>query len=82
MLGITVVNGPLIIIGQGPFPVSTCKSLLSGFLKLTRLQQVIAGLTDIVSHCSTIIAQSQGSQDSKNAQEAKQLLVKDVTVCN
>ena len=81
MLGITVINGPLIIIGQGPFPVSACKSLLSGFPRLTRSQQVIAGLTDIVSHGTTIIAQSQGSEDSKNTQESKQLLVKDVTVC-
>jgi hypothetical protein len=57
---LTVVNGPLIIIGQGPFPVSSTFQQTFSFVPLTINQQIITGFTDIVSTATTAISQMQG----------------------
>ncbi|KAJ3032092.1 hypothetical protein HK097_005378 [Rhizophlyctis rosea] len=47
---ISILNGPLIIIGQGPFPVYNCLFL-----------RIIAGFTDIIQTATTAIAAMKGS---------------------
>ncbi|KDN60717.1 putative conserved hypothetical protein [Colletotrichum sublineola] len=57
---ITVLNGPLIAVGLGPFPLTICVN-----------QQIIAGFTDIVSTATTAIAQMQGSAPVPAGNDAK-----------
>jgi hypothetical protein len=58
---ISIINGPLILIGQGPFPVSeTQLKSDSSHSKLTASQTIIAGFTDIVTTATVAISQMQG----------------------
>jgi hypothetical protein len=58
---VNIINGPLIVIGQGPFPVRMSELKGSSFyLKLTASQTIISGFVDIVSTATTAIAQMQG----------------------
>ena len=60
-LSINIVNGPLVIIGQGPLPVSDshCKvnhdSKFKPTLRLTLTKQIITGLQYIVAATSTYL---------------------------
>lgn len=59
---ITIINGPLVIIGQGPFP------------------PIIASFTDILTTVTTLLAQHQGTEPSKDEEESKRLLISVVTL--
>ena len=56
---LTIFNGPLIVVGQGPFPVST---ILPGNRTCTdnTRQDIIRGYVDIVSTATTFIQQLEG----------------------
>jgi hypothetical protein len=68
---INVVNGPLIIIGQGPFPVRVAQ-LHSNILysRLTTEQQIIVGFSDIITTTTNAIATMQGSAPVKAGADA------------
>lgn len=58
---ITLLNAPLIVIGQGPFPVCRPAYTFSGSSQLINLTQpIIAGFTDIVTAANVIISQLDG----------------------
>jgi hypothetical protein len=74
---ITAVNGPLIVVGQGPFPVSDPISLLqvtnktSGLLTYDHtLQEIIRGFVDIVNTGSNDAQELQGTDAITNADDA------------
>jgi len=57
---ITIINAPLIIIGQGPFPVCRPAFHRLGVSTTNLSQQLITGFTDIVSTATTLIGQLGG----------------------
>jgi len=68
---INIVNGPLIVVGLGPFPVRLEKSRHHfPYLMLTNKQPIIAGFADIVTTVTAVIAQMQGTPRVTNAADA------------
>ena len=81
---ITIINGPLIVVGLGPFPV---RPLLSGelvFSTLTENQQIIRGFVEIVSIATASIAMMDGSPRIGDPAEVKAIAdaFREVVLCS
>jgi len=68
---INILNGPLIVIGQGPFPVCPEQSRHHLYPMLTAKQPIILGFGEIVTIATAAIAQMQGTPPVTSAVDAK-----------
>lgn len=79
---ISILNGPLVVIGQGPIPVRLLE-ICSVVLELTKkfttlltvfLQQIISGFTDHITTTTTAISQMEGTQPITTTTDADAIL--------